>query len=40
MTPDDVLRFAPDGEEVLQLGGKATTGRGRRRIVPLVREEG
>jgi CRISPR/Cas system CMR subunit Cmr4 (Cas7 group RAMP superfamily) len=31
MTPDDVLRFAPDGEEVLQLGGKATTGRGRRR---------
>jgi CRISPR-associated protein Cmr4 len=38
MTPDDVLRFALDGEEVLQLGGKATTGRGRCRIVPITSE--
>ncbi|MBA3884768.1 MAG: type III-B CRISPR module RAMP protein Cmr4 [Acidobacteria bacterium] len=36
MTPDDVLGFALAGEEVLQLGGKATTGRGRCRIVPIV----
>jgi CRISPR-associated protein Cmr4 len=35
MTPDDVLGFALSGEEVLQLGGKATTGRGRCRIVPI-----
>lgn len=34
MTPDDVLGFALPGEEVHQLGGKATTGRGRCRIVP------
>jgi CRISPR-associated protein Cmr4 len=36
MTPDDVLRFALGGEEVHQLGGKATTGRGRCRIVPIA----
>lgn len=36
MTPDDVLDFALTGEEILQLGGKATTGRGRCRIVPIV----
>lgn len=35
MTPDDVLDFALPEEEVLQLGGKATTGRGRCRIVPV-----
>ncbi len=34
MTPDEVLGFALSGEEVHQLGGKATTGRGRCRIVP------
>ncbi|MCC6526643.1 MAG: type III-B CRISPR module RAMP protein Cmr4 [Polyangiaceae bacterium] len=34
MTPNDVLGFALAGEEVHQLGGKATTGRGRCRIVP------
>lgn len=34
MTPDDVLGFALPGEEVHQFGGKATTGRGRCRIVP------
>lgn len=35
MTPDEVLAFALPEEEVVQLGGKATTGRGRCRIVPL-----
>jgi CRISPR-associated protein Cmr4 len=35
MTPDDVVVFALAGEETLQLGGKATTGRGRCRIVPI-----
>jgi len=34
MTSDEVLGFALSGEEVHQLGGKATTGRGRCRIVP------
>lgn len=37
MTPDDVLGFALAGEEVHQLGGKATIGRGRCRIVPFTR---
>lgn len=37
MTPDEVLGFALSGEEVHQLGGKATTGRGRCRIVPFMR---
>lgn len=36
MTPDDVLGFALPGEEVLQLGGKASTGRGRCRVVPIL----
>lgn len=36
MTPDEVLGFALAGEEVHQLGGKATTGRGRCRIVPFT----
>lgn len=35
MTPDQVLEFALPKEEVHQLGGKATTGRGRCRIIPL-----
>lgn len=35
MTPDDVLGFALPKEEALQLGGKATTGRGRCRLVPI-----
>ena len=34
MTSDEVLGFALSGEEVHQLGGKATTGRGRCRLVP------
>lgn len=34
MTPDEVLGFALPAEEVHQLGGKATTGRGRCRIAP------
>jgi len=37
MTPDEVLCFALSGEEVHQLGGKATTGRGRCRIVPFTK---
>lgn len=36
MTPDDVLSFALPGEEILQLGGKASTGRGRCRMVPIL----
>lgn len=36
MTPDEVLSFALSGEEVHQFGGKATTGRGRCRIVPFA----
>lgn len=36
MTPDEVLGFALSGEEIHQLGGKATTGRGRCRIVPFT----
>lgn len=36
MTPDDVLGFALSREEIHQLGGKATTGRGRCRIVPFT----
>jgi CRISPR-associated protein Cmr4 len=37
MTPDDVLAFALPREEVHQLGGKATTGRGRCRIIPFTK---
>jgi CRISPR-associated protein Cmr4 len=37
MTPDEVLGFALSDEEVHQLGGKATTGRGRCRIVPFTK---
>jgi CRISPR-associated protein Cmr4 len=36
MTPDEVLGFALPAEEIHQLGGKATTGRGRCRIVPIT----
>lgn len=39
MTSDDVLNFALGGEEVLQLGGRATTGRGRCRVIPVTRHE-
>lgn len=35
MTPDEVLDFALPQEAVLQFGGKATTGHGRCRIVPV-----
>ena len=34
MSPEEVLDFALAGEQVHQFGGKATTGRGRCRIVP------
>jgi len=37
MTADEVLSFALSGEEVHQLGGKATTGRGRCRVVPFAK---
>jgi CRISPR-associated protein Cmr4 len=36
MKPEDVLSFALPGEEIHQFGGKATTGRGRCRIVPIA----
>ena len=36
MAPEEVLSFALAGEEIHQLGGKATTGRGRCRIVPIA----
>lgn len=36
MTPAEVLDFALGREEVLQIGGKASVGRGRCRIVPLA----
>jgi len=39
MTPDEVLQFALGAEEVHQFGGKATTGRGRCRIVPITNKE-
>ncbi len=35
MTPDDVINFALPKEETVQLGGMATTGRGRCRFVPI-----
>lgn len=35
MSPDDVLGFALPDEESLQFGGKASTGRGRCRMVPI-----
>jgi CRISPR-associated protein Cmr4 len=38
MTPHEVLDFALPGEEVHQLGGKATTGRGRCRMVPFTKD--
>lgn len=40
MTPADVLDFALKEEETIQLGGKATTGRGRCRLIPVLRQEG
>lgn len=40
MTPDEVLDFALPGDEVFQLGGKATTGRGRCRMIPIPPEGG
>jgi CRISPR-associated protein Cmr4 len=39
MTPDDVLQYALHQEAVLQFGGKASTGRGRCRMIP-VRSQG
>jgi CRISPR-associated protein Cmr4 len=40
MTPAQVLDFALPGEQVHQFGGKATTGRGRCRIVPIQQNGG
>lgn len=39
MTPDEVLGFALASEEIHQFGGKATTGRGRCRLVPFARKD-
>lgn len=39
MKPEDILDFALGDEEIHQMGGKATTGRGRCRIVPIARKE-
>ena len=36
MKPDEVLGFVLGSEQVLQLGGKATTGRGRCRMIPVA----
>ena len=36
MKPEQVLEHALPGEQLLQLGGKATVGRGRCRIVPVM----
>lgn len=38
MDPEQVLEFALPREEILQFGGKATTGRGRCRVVPMYTE--
>ncbi|MFQ5744781.1 MAG: type III-B CRISPR module RAMP protein Cmr4 [Acidobacteriota bacterium] len=35
MDPDEVLEFALTGNEAVQLGGKATTGHGRCRLIPV-----
>jgi CRISPR-associated protein Cmr4 len=40
MKPDQVLDHALRGEELLQLGGKATVGRGRCRILRVMAEKG
>lgn len=37
MTPEEVLEFALESEEVHQLGGKGTIGRGRCRFIPVDR---
>lgn len=39
MTPDAVLDFALKAEETIQLGGKATTGKGRCRLIPIPQQE-
>lgn len=36
MNPEEVMNFALKNKEILQLGGKATTGRGRCRLIPLA----
>lgn len=40
MKPEQVLDHALPGEQILQLGGKATVGRGRCRIVPITGKGG
>ncbi len=40
MNPEEVLDFALRDEEILQLGGKATVGRGRCRLVPVATRNG
>ncbi|MGQ9588961.1 MAG: type III-B CRISPR module RAMP protein Cmr4 [Planctomycetota bacterium] len=38
MEPEDVLDFALRKEEIVQLGGKASTGRGRCRLIPRTKD--
>lgn len=40
MTPEEVIAFALPGEQVLQFGGKASTGHGRCRLIPLDNKGG
>lgn len=40
LAPEQVLEFALPGDQVHQFGGKATTGRGRCRIVPIPQNGG
>lgn len=40
MTSDDILNFALGAEQVVQLGGKASIGRGRCRILPFFSTQG
>lgn len=40
LAPEEVLDYALRGDEILQLGGKATVGRGRCRIVPVTPTKG
>ncbi len=40
LSPEDVVQFALPREEIVQIGGKATVGRGRCRLVPIPGTEG
>lgn len=40
LSPEEVLKKALPGEEILQFGGKATVGKGRCRITPMIPQNG